>query len=45
MHPLKVIVYVFNWSTFVMVLGILASLYFHVSTQNNIAERDKENRK
>lgn len=44
MHPSKVIVYVFNWSTFVMVLGILASLYFHVSTQNNIAERDKENR-
>lgn len=43
MHPSKVRVYVFNWSTFVMVLGILASLYFHVSTQNNIAERDKEN--
>lgn len=44
MHPSKVIVYVFNWSTFVMVLGILASLYFHVSTQNNIVKRDKENR-
>ncbi|HEJ9521654.1 TPA: hypothetical protein SMM95_000582 [Proteus mirabilis] len=44
MHPSKVRVYVFNWSTFVMVLGILASLYFHISTQNNIANRDKENR-
>ncbi len=44
MHPSKVRVYVFNWSTFVMVLGILASLYFHISTQNNIADRDKENR-
>ncbi|MDM3867544.1 hypothetical protein QF204_05070 [Proteus faecis] len=27
-----------------MVLGILASLYFHVSTQNNVVKKDKENR-
>ncbi|HGW3879777.1 TPA: hypothetical protein ACNICF_000180 [Proteus mirabilis] len=29
---------------FFMAVGIFLSLYFHISTQNNIAERDKENR-
>lgn len=29
---------------FFMAVGIFLSLYFHLSTQNNIVERDKENR-
>ncbi|MCU6257935.1 hypothetical protein KWH41_24390, partial [Escherichia coli] len=44
MHPSKARVYVFSWSIFAMALGILASLYFHISTHNNIADRDKEHR-
>ncbi|MBG2836107.1 hypothetical protein [Proteus terrae] len=38
---LKIIALYLN--PFLMVLGILVSLYFHFSTQNNIAERDKKN--
>lgn len=43
MHPSKVRIYVFDWNTFIMALGIILSLCLHLSTQNNIAERDKEN--
>lgn len=43
MHPSKVRIYVFDWNTFIMALGIILSLCLHLSTQSNIAERDKKN--
>lgn len=42
MHPSKVRIYVFDWNTFIMALGIILSLCLHLSTQSNIAERDKK---
>ncbi|HEJ9484705.1 TPA: hypothetical protein SMM93_003998 [Proteus mirabilis] len=43
MHPSKVRIYVFDWNTFIMALGIILSLCLHLSTQSNIAERDIKN--
>ncbi|EMT6574436.1 hypothetical protein [Providencia rettgeri] len=43
MYFLKIRITKLDLNLFLMALGIILSLYFHVSTQNNIANRDKKN--
>ena len=43
MYFLKIRITKLDLNLFLMALGIILSLYFHISTQNNIANRDKQN--
>ncbi|WP_368884345.1 hypothetical protein [Providencia vermicola] len=43
MYFLKIRITKLDLNLFLMALGIILSLYFHVSTQNNITNRDKQN--